>query len=547
MKKIKLLAWFFCFLFFTLIFFLLPENALAESYGLSIGRVQANPSNPSGTEWHYEWFEILNNSSIDINLTGWKIADNVAEDVLDGAIVKANGRLTIGADSIAFLEIFPGFSEDFFNLESQIGNGLANSSDRLKLIDNLGMTIDEVIWSKDFGNGNCLKKDEISLETVKIFPCSPGAPKSYSEFLGVLKINEILPSPESGSEEFIELYNNSDQEIDLLNWQIDDLDGGSTPYTFLNNSIIGAGGFLSILQSESGIYLNNDGDQVRLIAPSGEIIDLLEYDESETGKSYSSFSNGFLWTSQITQNMINIADSSSVELPPPEEIKPIKSAKTQETGEIVTISGKVSVPPGIFSNQYFYLEDGSAGIQIYKYDKEFPDLAEGNQVTITGELSSRSGEQRIKVASSQEITVTDSTEKGLEPLSDPPIESQMVGRLIKITGTVEDASGQYIYLNYQGKTLPVYIIRNTDIKKPHIKSGDQLEIWGILSYYKDDFRLLPRYQSDIRIISSSENLPNSGSDLLLPIIFAGLTELIICQYLIQSKKAAIWLKKLQKS
>lgn len=543
----KLLAWFFCFLFFTLIFFLFPKNALAESYQLTIGRVQANPDNPSGTEWHYEWFEILNNGSADVDLTGWKIADNISEDILNGAIVKANSQLTIVADSVSFLEIFPGFSGDFFNLGNQIGNGLANSSDRLKLTDNLDVTVDEVNWSKDFGNGNCLKKDETSLEIVKISPCSPGVPKSYNEFVGILKINEIFPSPESGDEEFIELFNNSDQKIDLSDWQVDDIEGGSTPYTFPDNSTIDPRGFLSILQSESGIYLNNDGDQVRLIAPSGEIIDLLKYDKSESGKSYSSFLDGFLWTSQITQNMANVADLLPIESPPPVEIKSIESAKTQEAGEIVTVSGSVSVPPGIFSNQYFYIEDGGAGIQIYKYDKEFPNLAEGNQVTITGELSSRSGEQRIKVTGNQEITITDSTEKSLEPLSDPPIEPQTVGRLIKITGTVEDASGQYIYLNYQGKTLPVYIIRNTDIKKPRIKSGDQLEILGILSYYKDNFRLLPRYQSDILVISSSENLPDSGSNFLLPIILAGLTELIICRYLIQSKRATIWLKKLQKS
>ena len=59
-------------------------------------------------------------------------------------------------------------------------------------------------------------------------------------------ISEFLPNPEGKDQEneWIELYNQSNQIANLSNWQLDDQEGGSSPFIFPINSLIGPNQFL---------------------------------------------------------------------------------------------------------------------------------------------------------------------------------------------------------------------------------------------------------------------------------------------------------------
>lgn len=84
-------------------------------------------------------------------------------------------------------------------------------------------------------------------------------------------INEFLPNP-AGSDteaEFIELKNTSSDPIPLGGWKLDDAEGGSSPYTIPTDTTILPDAFLVFMRSETGLALNNDGDQVRLLTPDG--------------------------------------------------------------------------------------------------------------------------------------------------------------------------------------------------------------------------------------------------------------------------------------
>ena len=101
-----------------------------------------------------------------------------------------------------------------------------------------------------------------------------------------LIISEFIPNPEgSDDHEWIELYNNSNQDINLLGWQVDDQDGGSKPYIIQEELIILANSFLLIPREQSKITLNNSEDSVRLLTPLGEVWQEIEYQGIKEGQS----------------------------------------------------------------------------------------------------------------------------------------------------------------------------------------------------------------------------------------------------------------------
>ncbi len=101
-------------------------------------------------------------------------------------------------------------------------------------------------------------------------------------------INEIFPHAKKNDRrsEWIELYNNGKENVNLGNWRLDDSEGGSKPYVFPDTITIKPGSFLVIAAPQSKIALNNEHDQVRLFDYMGKEIDHVEYEQAAAGKSY---------------------------------------------------------------------------------------------------------------------------------------------------------------------------------------------------------------------------------------------------------------------
>jgi hypothetical protein len=137
-------------------------------------------------------------------------------------------------------------------------------------------------------------------------PTSPAGTASATSSLGTATptgaalpcLSEFMPAPRwvdwdgdgtaNYTDEWIELYNPSSEEIDLQGWQLDDrAGGGSRPYTFPAGSRLGAGTYGVCFQHQTGLALNNDGDDVRLLDPLGQEVDRFSYVLTEPDASYS--------------------------------------------------------------------------------------------------------------------------------------------------------------------------------------------------------------------------------------------------------------------
>ncbi|HDZ54239.1 MAG TPA: hypothetical protein ENI19_00925 [Candidatus Nealsonbacteria bacterium] len=120
-------------------------------------------------------------------------------------------------------------------------------------------------------------------------------------------INEILPSPDGPDKdnEWIEIFNQNNFEVNLSDWQIQDMKGKTRTYTFSQETKIIPRGFLILPRPTTKITLNNDGDGLNLVQPNDNIVDQVIYDKAPLNSSYSRTHSGWAWSNILTPGSEN--------------------------------------------------------------------------------------------------------------------------------------------------------------------------------------------------------------------------------------------------
>jgi len=160
-------------------------------------------------------------------------------------------------------------------------------------------------------------------------------------------INEFLANPsgsQSEPDEFIELYNTDDGDVDISLWSIDDIDGGgSSPYEIAEGTIMEGKSFLYFERGSSGVMLNNSGDSVRLLDNTNVIIDQHSYTSTIEDVSVGRSNDGggeFVICSTVTKGESNkCAVPTSTLTPSSTPIEPtntIEPTESEESGDSPT-------------------------------------------------------------------------------------------------------------------------------------------------------------------------------------------------------------------
>ncbi|MDP3043133.1 MAG: lamin tail domain-containing protein [bacterium] len=329
-------------------------------------------------------------------------------------------------------------------------------------------------------------------------------------------INEFLPNTEGADaeEEWIELKNAGGAKINLLNWKLDDSEGGSKPYAFKNDLWLNAGKFFTVERVESGLALNNNADAIRLFNDLDELMDEVEYEATVKGASYARGQNNkWFWTNILTPGEENIISVSGLETVDYEtaggktgdKIKKVgqiiettlEKIKEFEAGDLIKVKGTVAVEPGILGSQYFYIV-GSPGIQIYNYKKEFPGLRVGDYVEVSGELSAGAGEPRLKTKQADDIKILAHREPpAANELTCEKINDDYVGQLARVTGEVTGRKSSIVYLDDGTDEIIVYIKKATGINPASIKEGEKIAVTGLVGRTSSGVRIMPRSSDDI--------------------------------------------------
>ena len=108
----------------------------------------------------------------------------------------------------------------------------------------------------------------------------------------LLVINEIMYNSPGADEEWVELYNSTDTEIDLEGWKLLDSDAGHTPIIITAGHSIAPDAYFTIMVATGGDFpftpdfdgsgnfsLGNGGDVVRIYNADGILVDFVEYDD----------------------------------------------------------------------------------------------------------------------------------------------------------------------------------------------------------------------------------------------------------------------------
>jgi len=154
--------------------------------------------------------------------------------------------------------------------------------------------------------------------------------------------NEILPSPEGSDaeNEWIEIFNQNNFEVDLSDWKIKDSQGAIATYSFPEGTKIPGLGYLVIGRKESKITMNNDKDSLTIIRPDGKIIDSVSYEKAPLGQSYNKTRDNWQWSGSPTPG----AKNSMADLSAETKDQPSAIANSEQKGVTAALIENLPAP-----------------------------------------------------------------------------------------------------------------------------------------------------------------------------------------------------------
>lgn len=381
----------------------------------------------------------------------------------------------------------------------------------------------EVTATVDDGSGGKVSATRtLAIAPATITPAVLGATAAAARLI----LNELLPAPEKGQTEWIEIHNLEKQTIALDGWRIEDASGRK--FIFPAAASLAAGGYLQLSKSTTHISLNNDGDTIILLAPNGETVDETEYGSAATGEAWARQGNDWEWTMTPTPAARNIDT--------PIEATAEDSNKTSSSNirRTATITGIVSAAPGMVAVNRLYLTDVTGttdkGLRVDLPKGIKIDISVGSRVRVTGTLGSIQTEPRLTVRNANSLTILNHT--GPAPIvsnqADVEIDNpENIGQLIRAEGEIERRTST-------GFTLVLADDSTLRIVAPSAKNarypvGTALEVIGVLSRTNAGPRLLIRTPNDIIPIVqplASGPAPTTPPTNQLPYVFATAAGLI---------------------
>lgn len=260
-----------------------------------------------------EFVEIFNRSGDVQNLKNWTIGDeSTFKSVTSANHFMASGTFRVlTGDSAAFSKLS---APDSVIIVVNAMPAFNNDDDDVVLHDNVGATLDSVHYFSSWGGRTGVSLERVSYDgssqnpgnwasSVAAGGSTPGLVNSVitiqPEPVRSLVINEIMYSPFSGEDEYIELFNPSHRAIDLSGWSLQV--GSSKSYLSVATLMVPPGGFRVVADSrdigerfaladslwiepvDAMPALSNEGMTVVLRDPVGTAIDSLSYAPSWGG------------------------------------------------------------------------------------------------------------------------------------------------------------------------------------------------------------------------------------------------------------------------
>ena len=478
-------------------------NILEDFSDLQITEIFPNPKGKD-IAGENEWVEIYNPSSRSIKLNGLTLQCGSSEYIFEEQrTLSPNG----------YFVLYPRFS-------------LPNTGGTIEILN----TVESLTYEQPVGDNESVIN--ISNEAKITTTPTPGTTNKYTpkledvdtDFSDII-IDEVLANPEGsdekGKNEWVKVHNTSDSKVNLRGLVLTQKTSSKSKHVIEEDTLLKPNSYFTIFPS---FAVNNSSAILEISNGVGDTFDFVFYD-TQIGENE-------LLVRKVGSNTIEVLPKSFIETSDDNKDPPdIKGATTivnsiQNTrdlpeGTVVEITGTVNVDTGVLGEDEFYIQDETAGIKVQLPEDKNGQYKVNETVTITGEIDTYHKEPRIRPLSEQVV------KHGNAEIIDPLVlkisqfNSNHIGMLIKISGTVTKTSGNTFYVTDGTGEIKVLIRDSTGIERPECRKGYYAEITGILSVWDTDpegnlnYRLLPRYQEDVYI---SKTLANTGSNIIFEII-----------------------------
>jgi len=273
-------------------------------------------SNPNEDE--SEWIEFYNASPEMIDLKNWSVSDYLSaptkNKITGNHVLIESGQYFITASDTASIKL-PGHIEIF---KVNFGT-LGNTEDGIIIYDFNEKVIDSLRYDSDWQieKGRSLERINFNESTNEISNWflslneTGGTPGEENSFVNIesysrndLVINEIMFDPESDNSEYIEIFNPTDNFIELGGWKfIDEANNqfelsetffelppneffvfSADSSIFINYPELNDHEFLTILNTQN-LGLSNSGESIIITDLWGNVIDSVFYDENWHNKN----------------------------------------------------------------------------------------------------------------------------------------------------------------------------------------------------------------------------------------------------------------------
>lgn len=170
------------------------------------------------------------------------------------------------------------------------------------------------------------------------------------------------------------------------------------------------------------------------------------------------------------------------------------------------ISGTVIILPGVFGVQYFYAvpETGAAAVKIYNYYKDFPALAIGDLVQVSGVVGGSEADKYLKTKSQADIKILSQGENiAPEKITAIGLTEENLGKFVQAEGEVESRDASGAVLNDGTGKINLYFKTGAKIDSKRIKAGQKITVTGLLNKVTRGLAILPRGDFDLIVATSS--------------------------------------------
>lgn len=277
----------------------------SRNTGLVITEIMYHPK-PSN---NLEFIEVFNAGLISENLGGWRISGAVDYTFPPNTILPAGGFLVV-ARFPEQLETAHGISGVLGPWDGASTNALPDDQGNVRLRNRAGAMLLQINYQGDNpwpisadGAGHSLvlarpsygEGDPRAWAPSDVIGGSPGRFDGYTaEPLRAVMINEFLAHTDLPLEDFIELYNHSNQPVDVSGAYLSD-DRDTNKFKIPPNTIIPARGFVSFVcnTETTGFALSSGGERIYFVNPSQtRVLEALVFEAQANGVSRGRYPNG---------------------------------------------------------------------------------------------------------------------------------------------------------------------------------------------------------------------------------------------------------------